>query len=231
MGMSPLGATGRRDETSVMFSLSALMAKGTATSEPTTDESGLIDLKAIAAAAGKPAETALTTADIAPFPFEIAPAPQPAEAPAIARAEEAEARAPARRSRALLVGAIIAVAAVAMAFVGTRSMAGEHARAAEIDLGYATRHAASVVASIPAPKAAEAPPSDAPADPGAQKAATTTAQRSTAKQGTQSQGKQGTPPAATNDKTTTSTSNGQTGTKPPSGPCDLMCQMQRAAGR
>ena len=78
MGMSSLGATGRRDETSVMFSLSALMAKGAATSEPTTDESGLIDLKAIAAAAGKPAEATLTTADIAPFPFEIAPAPTPA---------------------------------------------------------------------------------------------------------------------------------------------------------
>jgi hypothetical protein len=225
---------GARNESSVLFSLSALVEKGNATQEAqSTEDSGVIDLKAIAAAAGKPASTSLatlTTADVALFPFEM-PAAQPAQerAPeAIAAAPQADA-APQRRSRARLVGAVVVV----LLAIGAAGFAGAQmkpAHTAAVDLNSAMRHAADVVALIPPKPIAPAP---APVDPG-QKA---TSPQGSTKPGVSSRqappGSQ-TPGSQTKETPAQTTGGAQTGgaqtggAKPPGPPCDLMCQMQRA---
>jgi len=128
--VAPSGApTGTRDESSVLFSLSALTSAGPARgSSPggspgvvtggAKDDSGLIDLKALAAKADAPAATAAPMAasilDAAPLLgtplIDVPPTQQP-------DAESKKSKAP------LFIGIGIAVAGVAIAaavFVGTR---------------------------------------------------------------------------------------------------------------
>jgi hypothetical protein len=239
MGLNSLGETGRRNETSVMFSLSALMAQGNAPEKPgdparsttatsaTLDESGLIDLKALAESAGKPSASALMTMDVAPFPFEMPPAP-PVQSLGTGAVDVAPEVAPSPKKRGVfvVVGVAVAVLLAAGAAFGAASLNQGPVLSAQVDLAQVTQHATSAAASIPPPVAAEPTTSAKAVDPGATK---TAAQKSTTRTTQTRTSPTPQTPVPNGDKPATTPNSGQTGTKSSGPPCDLMCQMQRAA--
>lgn len=154
----PLGA---RDEQSVLFSLSALTASAPKISVPPsstgpTDDSGLIDLNALAAQAQAPEAAKAGADEPAPFLFPAAlGSVEPVTKPATPEA----AAAPASSSKApLFIGAGIAVAGVAIALVLASRPAEPPAPAAPS----VTAAAAPAPVETAPPPAATAAPEPAP---------------------------------------------------------------------
>lgn len=158
-GPNGLRGAGARDESSVLFSLHELMERGGGeTPNPGRDESGLIDIKALAAAAAKePAKTASPPAvhvDI--FPFE-APLPAP---PVIASAPvEAVVAPPAPKTsrRGVLVAGALLVGAAAAALGIALNSSGAPAVAAADPLGGVAETARQGTNALPPPAAAPSP--------------------------------------------------------------------------
>jgi predicted Zn finger-like uncharacterized protein len=124
-GSASSGATGARDEQSVLFSLSALTSNtkpaapaptpAVSTSSSRTEDSGLIDLNALAKAqAARPPEAAAPVAPVA-APFLFPAALGTVEVPDIAETKK-------KSSMPLIIGGGVAVAglAIALALVATR---------------------------------------------------------------------------------------------------------------
>jgi predicted Zn finger-like uncharacterized protein len=122
MSSSTSSGTGKRDENSVLFSLSALTSVETAAPAGKTtakkDDSGLIDLKALAASApSTPATSATEGLGLLPdtaavFPLGLPVAPPPQAAPAVA----VEATPPPKSKLPLVIGGVGAVAAMIAVF-------------------------------------------------------------------------------------------------------------------
>ena len=226
-----LRGAGARDESSVLFSLGALMAKGEAEEArgpgAARDESGLIDIKALAAAAARePAKSSVASppqVHIDIFPFE-APLPAPTPINEVAPVEaigELPAKTTSRRglfvAGALLIGA--AAAAIGIGLSGT----GTPALAAADSVGAVAEVARLGTVAVPPPAAAPsqadaktpAPPQNQPQNP------TRLDPRP-----------QRTPSPTPTTPQPTATAKKVENTKPPvADPCggDLMCAMRRAA--
>jgi predicted Zn finger-like uncharacterized protein len=122
--VAPAGPTGTRDESSMLFSLSALTAStpGQGPSSPgaptTKDDSGLIDLKALAAKADAPSTAS------APMAASILDAAPLLGTPLIDMPTTSEPEAESKKSKApIFIGVGIGVAGIAIAaalFIGTR---------------------------------------------------------------------------------------------------------------
>jgi hypothetical protein len=202
----------------VLFSLHALMAKGDgeAPDAARRDESGLIDIKALAAAATEPARTASPPEvhlDI--FPFEAPPPPVTAIAPVEAIAEP-----PARTTsrRGLLIAGALLIGAAAAAIGLTLSAPGTPALTAADNVGTVAEAARQGTAAIPPPAAPSQPePKNPPQNP--------------SRLDPRPQRTPGTPsPTPTNPQPTPTAK--KVDVKPPvADPCggDLMCAMRRAA--
>lgn len=139
-----------------MFSLGALMQKVPGDPGATSrDESGLIDIKALAAAASassKPSEASQTANPLAIFPFEVPAAPQPAQ---VVVPVEAAPELPVRKSRArvALLGAALTAAVIAVVVGTTGALASSAPRATAMS-GLSSSHevqVALVAASAPKP--------------------------------------------------------------------------------
>jgi hypothetical protein len=214
------GLRGARDESSVLFSLHALMAKGDgeAPDAARRDESGLIDIKALAAAAKDPVRTASPPEvhlDI--FPFEAPPPPAPVtEAAPVEAIGELPAKTTSRRT--LMIAGALLIGAAAAAIGLTLSAPGTPALAAADNVGAVAEAARQGTAAIPPP----APPSQPEA-----KSVPQNPSRPDARP--QPQRIPGTPTPATPQSTPTAK---KVDVKPPvADPCggDLMCAMRRAA--
>ena len=123
MGGGSLSAAplGKRDENSVLFSLNALTASSAPSVAKTTatkEDSGLIDLKALAAAApAAPSESVVDAVGLFPLGAPvIAPAPQPQTnyAAPVAVAEKKRSPVP------IVIGGVVAVAAIVGVFMLVR---------------------------------------------------------------------------------------------------------------
>jgi len=212
------GLQGARDESSVLFSLHALMAKGDGEApDARRDESGLIDIKALAAAAAKePARTASPPEvhlDI--FPFEAPPPP-------VTEAAPVEAELPARTTsrRGLLIAGGLLIGAAAAAIGLTLSAPGTPALAAADNVGAVAEAARQGTAALPPPAAPSQPEAKSvPQNPSRPDARP------------QPQRIPGTPsPTPTTPQPTPTVKKVEA--KPPvADPCggDLMCAMRRAA--
>jgi hypothetical protein len=231
---------GQRDENSVMFSLSALVAreaeskaeKKAEAERQTNDESGLIDLKALAAARQKPVMTDLASpGDAGLFPFDMpaqpaAAPPPPVAAPAVAQGDADDL--PKKGSKAVpIVAGIAALCVMGLVFVIVmKGGGGGTALNADSSLNSAARNVRATLKF-------EAPP---PPDP-AQATAAVTPGASTAKTAA---------PVAQRGPSQPGKANPAPGPKPGPAPgpapapapapagkdnCggDLMCAMQRAA--
>lgn len=124
---APAGSTGARNESSVLFSLSALTSSAAApgpstaaaastvgSGAATKEDSGLIDLKALTAAADAPAQTPI--AQLTPAPLGMAP--PLGFAPPLGGGVEAQIMAPMPQQKSrtgLFIGGGIAFAAIAIA--------------------------------------------------------------------------------------------------------------------
>lgn len=217
-----LRGAGERDESSVLFSLHALMAKGDeeAKSSARRDESGLIDIKALAAAAAKePSQT--KTASPPEVHVDVFPFGAPAAAPPIHAVPPVEAIdtpiAQKTSRRGLLIAGALLIGVAAAAIGVTLSAPGTPALAAADNVGVVAENARQGTAAIPPPVAEPAQPeAKSPAPPQTQ---------------TQTQRAQRTPgPTPTTPQPTPTVKRAET--KPPAAdPCggDLMCAMRRAA--
>ena len=153
---SPMAASGQREENSMLFSLSALTAKAapaapSSTSSKTSasrEDSGLIDLRALAESAGASGPTNLVPDHAGLFPLG---APQVA-APIAAPIMSAPSIAPPPASKApIFIGVGIAVAALAIVGAFFAMKGGDKPQP------IATENTAPVVASV-APPVVEPPP-------------------------------------------------------------------------
>jgi hypothetical protein len=202
----------RRDD-STLFSLRNLMKQGAAPKEeaaPNRDDSGLIDLAALAAAHEEPAER--PKLDVAPRAgvglFEV---PEKAPEPVSPAPVQAPARAPTRRTAALLAGAVVLVAAAsAIAIITTRGSGDTQLPAVA-----ALHTAAAPVSPLPKPSTTEAPAPVEVKPPEAVAKPSPSAAQSPSRRVPK-------PPASAVVKPVP---------PKPEPPCDLMCQMQkRVAG-
>jgi hypothetical protein len=206
----------------VLFSLHALMAKGDgeAPDAARRDESGLIDIKALAAAAKEPSQARTASPpevhlDI--FPFEAPPPPPP-----VTEAAPVEAELPARTTsrRGLLIAGGLLIGAAAAAIGLTLSAPGTPALAAADNVGAVAEAARQGTAALPPPAAPSQPEAKSvPQNPSRPDARP------------QPQGIPGTPsPTPTTPQPTPTVKKVEA--KPPvADPCggDLMCAMRRAA--
>jgi hypothetical protein len=222
----------RPNDDSSVVSLKALVAKAdakVATSRPaTTEDSGLIDLKSLLASAPPPSSDALppvlqpTAAGLFDVP-EATLNPYVAPAPGLA----SETPAPASSSAAKW---FVAASALALAVVGTMGvlqMRANHAKS-EAAISAAAIAAAPVEAARPVETAV-------PVEPKAPEVANTAVEVAPQPATTQPRiNRQATAHSVPRDNThreqpATTAKPTPTEVIPPAGPCDLMCEIQRAA--
>jgi len=236
--MASSAASGKRDENSVLFSLSALTSVETSAPAGKTtakkDDSGLIDLKALAASAPSPSASAADAPGLgglgilpdtaAVFPLGLPVAPPPPAAPAM----PVDAAPPPAKSKVpLIMGAIIAVAAMVIVFLLVKG-----------DPPPPPAPTPVVTAAAPAPTPEPPPPAVEPtAEPSA--AASASASAATAKAPV---GGKWPPKAPTGGATKPPTggdapaAGGAPKPPPPKSKCgcaanDLMCNMKCSAGK
>jgi hypothetical protein len=213
----------------VLFSLGALMAKGEqeAQGAEARDESGLIDIKALAAAAARePAKAAARPPEVHVdiFPFE-APLPPPPPVNAVAPVEaigELPVQKASRRGLFIMGALIIGGAAAAIGIL--LNPTGAPAIAAAESLGVIAESARQGTAAIPPPPAAPSQPEVKSPAPTQNPSRPEVRTPRTASQQTSTANAPQTTPAVAKAETTPA--------KPPAkDPCggDLMCAMRRAA--
>jgi len=225
-GANGLRGAGARDESSVLFSLGALMAKENeeAPYAGRRDESGLIDIKALAAAAAKDPSQAKAArppavhVDI--FPFEAPLPPPPAiEAAPVDAIDALPALKTSRRgvlvAGALLIGAAAAALGVALSSSGAPPVAAADPLGGVAETARQGTNALPPPAAAPSPKEAKSPaptPQQNPSRPEPRRTTSTTSPTPTTPQPTPTARKVEAKPPATDA-------------------CggDLMCAMRRAA--
>ena len=234
-GMSAVqaGAAGKRDENSVLFSLSALTsatAPSKSSNSATKDDSGLIDLKALAASAAPPtASSQMESAALFPLGAPMLGPPPVAAAPAMAPVYAEPKKS--NMVLPLVLGGFLAVGAIGAVFFLLKGSPPPPAPAP----------VQTTVAAEPTPAATAAPTETASAAPAATETAAASASATAAPvaiggkwhppagkgapaAGGKTPAAGGTPPAG-GDKP-----------KPTGGACacppgDLMCAMQKCAGK
>lgn len=260
---SPFGAaaatasTGARNESSVLFSLSALTS-GSTSSRPSVpapsvsnnDDSGLIDLKALTEAAAAHAASAPVTSYAAPaMPSPIATAPlvSPLGPPLGTMPHQATRGSvpPSRKSNAglFIIGGSIIVAVVAAAAVITLLGKDDPTPPPAVVAAptpppappAAPLPAASTTPSLPSAEEATAPKTGTDGDEAAAKSATTTPKKTTTAAKKPASSSSSSTPAPSSSSSSSSTSSSPApAKKPASGGCgckagDLMCAMKCSA--
>lgn len=215
---------GSRSDDSTQFSLRALAERQAsprvgAASTPSRDDSGLIDLRALAAL--EPPREEPAKLDVAPFAgvglFDV---PSPPTAPA---AQAAPDPAPARARQRRRTAAIVAAAVTAVAAVSAIAIAGTH-RPGDAQLPpVSALHTATVPVSPPPEPARAEPAPQADAKPSEVKPAETTAPPPSASPRASTAPRRAPKPAGST----------VVKTEPPKAgpPCDLMCQMQKSVAK